>query len=172
MTTVVEETIGGRTLSIETGRMAKQADGAVFVQYGDSAVLVAAMSEKEVTRDLGFFPLTIEYRERTYAAGKIPGGFFKREGRPTTKEILTNEVFKWDPVDDKFIYSGKSYILERVRAEKDKTREEMTNEIKNRAKLLEWMNRNNVREFKKVATLISQYFDNPEQVMKKISVDT
>ncbi len=91
---------------------------------------------------------------------------------PATKEILTNEVFKWDPVDDKFIYSGKSYVLERVRAEKDKTREEMTNEIKNRAKLLEWMNTNNVREFKKVATLISQYFDNPEQVMKKISVKT
>ena len=69
--------------------MAKQADGAVFVKYGGSAVLVAAMSETEVTRDLGFFPLTIEYRERTYAAGKIPGGFFKREGRPSEKEVLT-----------------------------------------------------------------------------------
>ena len=91
---------------------------------------------------------------------------------PATKEILTNEVFRWDPVEDKFIYSGKSYILERVRAEKDKTREEMTNEIKNRAKLLEWMNKNNVREFKKVATLISQYFDNSEQVMKKILVQS
>jgi polyribonucleotide nucleotidyltransferase len=89
MTKVVEKEIAGRILSIETGRMAKQADGAVFVKYGDSAVLVAAMSEKEVTRDLGFFPLTIEYRERTYAAGKIPGGFFKREGRPSEKEVLT-----------------------------------------------------------------------------------
>jgi len=89
---------------------------------------------------------------------------------PSTKEILTNEVFRWDPVEDKFIYSGKSYILERIRAEKDKSREEMTNEIKNRAKLLEWMNKNNIREFKKVATLISQYFENPESIMTKIKV--
>ncbi len=89
---------------------------------------------------------------------------------PSTKEILTNEVFRWDPVEDKFIYSGKSYILERIRAEKDKSREEMTNEIKNRAKLLEWMNKNNIREFKKVATLISQYFENPESTMTKIKV--
>jgi len=91
---------------------------------------------------------------------------------PSTKEILTNEVFRWDPVEDKFIYSGKSYILERIRAEKDKSREEMTNEIKNRAKLLEWMNKNNIREFKKVATLISQYFENPERTMAKIKVNS
>ena len=89
---------------------------------------------------------------------------------PNTKEILSNEVFRWDPVEDKFVYSGKSYILERIRAEKDKSREEMTNEIKNRAKLLEWMNKNNIREFKKVATLISQYFENPESTMTKIKV--
>jgi polyribonucleotide nucleotidyltransferase len=89
MTTVVEKEIAGRNLYIETGRMAKQADGAVFVRYGDSAVLVAAMSEKEASREMGFFPLTIEYRERTYAAGKIPGGFFKREGSPSEKEVLT-----------------------------------------------------------------------------------
>jgi polyribonucleotide nucleotidyltransferase len=68
--------------------MAKQAHGSVYIQYGDSAVLVAACSEP-ASRDLGFFPLTIEYRERTYAAGKIPGGFFKREGRPSEKEVLT-----------------------------------------------------------------------------------
>ncbi|MCD4707448.1 MAG: polyribonucleotide nucleotidyltransferase [Candidatus Sabulitectum sp.] len=88
MKTIVEEMIAGRKLSIETGRMAKQAHGSVYIQYGDSAVLVAACSEP-ATRDLGFFPLTIEYRERTYAAGKIPGGFFKREGRPSEKEVLT-----------------------------------------------------------------------------------
>ncbi len=88
MKTIVEEVIAGKKLSIETGRMAKQAHGSVYIQYGDSAVLVSACSEK-ATRDLGFFPLTIEYRERTYAAGKIPGGFFKREGRPSEKEILT-----------------------------------------------------------------------------------
>jgi len=88
MKTIVEEMIAGRKLTIETGRMAKQAHGAVYVQYGDSAVLVAACSEPS-DRDRGFFPLTIEYRERTYAAGKIPGGFFKREGRPSEKEVLT-----------------------------------------------------------------------------------
>jgi flagellar protein FlaI len=87
---------------------------------------------------------------------------------PTTKEILTNEVFRWDPVEDKFNYSGKSYVLERIRAEKDMSRESMTNEIKNRATLLEWMNRNDIREFKKVATLIAQYFEKPDEVMKKI----
>ncbi len=87
---------------------------------------------------------------------------------PSTKEILTNEVFRWDPVEDKFIYSGKSYILERIRAEKNIGREDMTNEIKNRAKLLDWMNKNNVREFKKVATLISQYSENPTKLIGKI----
>jgi len=88
MKTIVEEMIAGRKLTIETGRMARQAHGAVYVQYGDSAVLVAACSEP-AAREMDFFPLTIEYRERTYAAGKIPGGFFKREGRPSEKEILT-----------------------------------------------------------------------------------
>ncbi len=88
MKTIVEEMIAGRKLTIETGRMAKQAHGSVYIQYGDSSVLVAACSEP-ASRDLGFFPLTIEYRERTYAAGKIPGGFFKREGRPSEKEVLT-----------------------------------------------------------------------------------
>ncbi|MCK5785326.1 MAG: polyribonucleotide nucleotidyltransferase [Candidatus Sabulitectum sp.] len=88
MKTIVEEMIAGKKLTIETGRMAKQAHGSVYVQYGESAVLVAACSEP-ATRELSFFPLTIEYRERTYAAGKIPGGFFKREGRPSEKEVLT-----------------------------------------------------------------------------------
>jgi len=90
---------------------------------------------------------------------------------PTTKEILTNEVFHWDPIEDKFIYSGKSYILERIRAEKDINREDMISEIKNRASLLEWMNKNNIREFKKVATVVAQYADNPTEVMKKIKTD-
>jgi type IV secretory pathway ATPase VirB11/archaellum biosynthesis ATPase len=87
---------------------------------------------------------------------------------PTTKEILTNEVFRWDPIEDKFVYSGKSYILERVRAEKDISREGMISEIKNRTMLLDWMNKNNIREFKKVATIIAQYVDNPSEVIKKI----
>jgi len=87
---------------------------------------------------------------------------------PTTKEILTNEVFRWDPIEDKFVYSGKSYILERIRAEKDISREGMISEIKNRTMLLDWMNKNNIREFKKVATLIAQYIDNPSEIIKKI----
>jgi polyribonucleotide nucleotidyltransferase len=84
----VDLDLGGRRLSFETGRMARQADGSVYVQYQDTAVLVAAQSA-DLRRDLGFFPLTIDYREKTAAVGKFPGGFFKREGRPTTKEILT-----------------------------------------------------------------------------------
>ena len=87
---------------------------------------------------------------------------------PTTKEILTNEVFRWDPVEDKFIYSGKSYVLERVRAEKDLTREEMTEEIKNRRKIVEWMNINNIREFKDVARIVSKYAETPEETLKQV----
>jgi len=81
--------LGGRTLSIETGRMAKQADGAVFVQYADTAILATVVATKKSAADRGFFPLSVEYREKAYAAGKIPGGFFKREGRPGEKEILS-----------------------------------------------------------------------------------
>jgi len=87
---------------------------------------------------------------------------------PTTKEILTNEVFRWDPVEDKFIYSGKSYILERVRAEKDLTREEMTNEIKNRKSIVEWMNVNNIREFRGVAKIVAQYNEDPIETLKQV----
>jgi len=85
----VERQIGGRTLSIETGKVAKQADGAVIVQYGDTLVLVAAVTAPPRFEDADFFPLSIEYREKQSAAGKFPGGFIKREGRPSTKEILT-----------------------------------------------------------------------------------
>ncbi len=81
-------TIGGKELSIETGKMAKQADGSVVVRYGDTMVLVTAVANKR-RAGIDFFPLTVEYVEKTYAAGKIPGGFFKREGRPTEREILT-----------------------------------------------------------------------------------
>jgi polyribonucleotide nucleotidyltransferase len=81
--------IGGRTLSIETGRVARQADGAVLIRYGDTVVLVTAVVAKEPTENASFLPLFVEYREKSYAAGKIPGGFFKREGRPSEKEILS-----------------------------------------------------------------------------------
>jgi len=80
--------IGARTLTLETGRMAKQADGAVFATYGGTALLATAQSSK-ARPDIDFFPLTVEYREKTYAAGKVPGGFFKREMRPRDHEILT-----------------------------------------------------------------------------------
>ncbi|MFH1312271.1 MAG: polyribonucleotide nucleotidyltransferase [Candidatus Eisenbacteria bacterium] len=81
--------IGGRTFSIETGRVARQAGGAVLVQYGDTVVLVTSVISKEPKEGFNFLPLLVEYREKYYAAGKIPGGFFKREGRPTEKEILS-----------------------------------------------------------------------------------
>jgi polyribonucleotide nucleotidyltransferase len=82
----------GRTLSIETGRVAKQADGAAWVRYGDTVVLVTAVASKEPREGVDFFPLTVDYQERAYAAGKIPGGFFKREGRPHEKETLTSRL--------------------------------------------------------------------------------
>jgi polyribonucleotide nucleotidyltransferase len=84
--------LGGRDLSIETGRIAKQADGAVLVQQGETLVLVTAVSGRTPRPNLGFFPLTVDYREYGYAAGRIPGGYFKREGRPTEKEILTSRL--------------------------------------------------------------------------------
>lgn len=87
----VERTLGGRPLSIETGKIAKQAHGAAVVQYGDTVVLVAAV-EGDADPGRDFFPLQVDYREKTYAAGKFPGGFIKREGRPTTKEILTSRL--------------------------------------------------------------------------------
>ena len=80
---------GRGTITIETGKVARQADGAVTVRYGDTMVLVTAVSDPDKTRDIDFFPLSVEYREKTYAAGRIPGGFFKREGRPSEKEILS-----------------------------------------------------------------------------------
>lgn len=84
-----EKEVGGRMLSIEAGRVAKQANGAVLVQYADTMVLAVATAAKEAREDMGFFPLSVEYQEKTYAAGKIPGGFFKREGRPGPKQILS-----------------------------------------------------------------------------------
>src|SRR6184192_2429010 len=88
----VELDFHGRPLSIEIGRVAKQADGAALVRYGETVVLVTAVAAKELKLDTDFFPLTVLYQEKTFAAGKIPGGFFKREGRPTEKEVLTSRL--------------------------------------------------------------------------------
>jgi polyribonucleotide nucleotidyltransferase len=87
-----EVEIGGKTFSIETGRYARQANGAVMVRYGDTMVLVTAVASSEALEGKDFFPLQVEYREKTSAAGKFPGGFIKREGRPTEKEILSSRL--------------------------------------------------------------------------------
>jgi len=88
----VKKDIRGKALSIETGELAKQADGSVLVTYGDTVVLVTAVASKEVRNEYDFVPLTVDYRQKAYAAGKFPGGFFKREGRPGEKEILTSRL--------------------------------------------------------------------------------
>ena len=81
--------LGGRSMTIETGRLAKQSNGSVVISYGDARVLVTVNSAKP-REGIDFFPLTVDYVEKVYAAGRIPGGFFKREGRLTEKEILTS----------------------------------------------------------------------------------
>ena len=83
---------GDRELTIETGRMAKQADGSVVIRYGDSMVLVTAVASSSVRPGIDFMPLTVDYLEKTSAAGKIPGGYFKREGRLTEQEVLTSRL--------------------------------------------------------------------------------
>src|SRR5512135_2806345 len=87
--TRVEAEIGGKTISLETGKLAKQANGAVSVRCGDTMVLVTAVGREEGREGQDFFPLTVDIEERMYAAGKIPGGFIKRESRPSEKAILT-----------------------------------------------------------------------------------
>src|SRR5688500_17504400 len=87
-----EISVGGRTISIETGRLAKQADGAVVVRSGDTVVLVTACAAPNAREGIDFLPLTVDYREYTYASGRIPGGFFKREGKPSEKEVLTSRL--------------------------------------------------------------------------------
>src|SRR5690242_14992286 len=87
-----EISVGGRTISIETGRLAKQADGAVLVRSGDTVVLVTACAASSAREGIDFLPLTVDYREYTYASGRIPGGFFKREGKPSEKEVLTSRL--------------------------------------------------------------------------------
>ena len=84
--------IGGRTLTLETGKMARQASGAVFASYGDTQVLATAVGSTEPRDGIDFFPLTVDYEERLYAVGRIPGGFIKREGRPTEKAILSARI--------------------------------------------------------------------------------
>jgi polyribonucleotide nucleotidyltransferase len=88
----VETEVGGSILSIESGRVARQASGAVIVRYGETVVLATVVASKEPDFTRGFFPLLVDYREKFYASGKIPGGFFKREGRPSEKEVLSSRL--------------------------------------------------------------------------------
>ena len=90
--TTREITLGDKTLRFETGKLAKQAHGAVTVRFGDSVVLVTACRAATAREGIDFLPLTVDYREYTYASGRIPGGFFKREGKPAEKEVLTSRV--------------------------------------------------------------------------------
>src|SRR3954470_8093646 len=83
---------GGKRLSFETGKLAKQAHGSVVVRMGDNVVLATATASEEPREGIDFFPLTCDYREYTYAGGRIPGGFIKREGRPSEKEVLTSRM--------------------------------------------------------------------------------
>ena len=85
----VEKIIGGRKLTLETGRMAKQAHGATFLQYGETSVLATVVESPDPKEGVDFLPLFVDYRERAFAGGKIPGGFFKREGRPSDREVLS-----------------------------------------------------------------------------------
>ncbi len=89
----IEVAVGGRSMAFETGKLAKQASGSVVISCGDTIVLVTAVAEKKAKEDMGFMPLTVEYQERLYAAGRIPGNYFRREiGRPSEKEILTSRL--------------------------------------------------------------------------------
>jgi polyribonucleotide nucleotidyltransferase len=103
---------GGRKLTLETGRMARQADGAVLATYGETTVLATVVSDKAPKPGLDFFPLTVHYQERTYAAGKIPGGFFKREGRPTEKETLVSRLID-RPIRPLFVegYQNETQVI-------------------------------------------------------------
>ena len=100
---------GGRTLTLETGRIARQASGSVLATYGETAVLATVVYQNEARPDIDFFPLTVHYQEKTYAAGKIPGGFFKREGRPSEKETLTSRLID-RPIRPLFVSGFKNEV--------------------------------------------------------------
>lgn len=91
----VQVEVGGRPLIFETGEMARQAGGSVVMRYGDTVIIVAATKEDRVREGIDFLPLSVDYHEMSYAAGRIPGGFFRREiGRPTEKETLTSRLYR------------------------------------------------------------------------------
>src|SRR5271154_365594 len=103
----VEIDWGGRPLKLETGKIARQADGAVLATYGETVVLATVVAAKAAREGVDFLPLTVDYIEKTYAAGKIPGGYFKREGRPTEKETLTSRLID-RPIRPLFVQGFKN----------------------------------------------------------------
>src|ERR671915_2517013 len=105
----VEIEWGGRKLVLETGKIARQADGAVLATYGETTVLATVVSMREAKPGQDFFPLTVNYQERYFAAGRIPGGFFKREGRPTEKETLTSRLID-RPIRPLFVKGFKNEV--------------------------------------------------------------
>src|SRR5260370_8847447 len=115
MTHTVEIDLDGRKITLETGKVAKQANGAVVVRSGDSVVLVTACSNEEPKAGVMFVPLRLDYGEYTYAAGKFPGGFIKREGRPSEKEVLTSRLIA-RPIRPLFPsgYSNESQVIAMV----------------------------------------------------------
>ena len=112
MFTITRKSIewAGKTLTLETGRIARQADGAVLATYGETTVLATVVGQREAKPGQDFFPLTVNYQEKTYAAGRIPGGFFKREGRPTEKETLTSRLID-RPIRPLFVDGFKNEVL-------------------------------------------------------------
>src|ERR1700737_1365028 len=108
---VIVELAGGKQIKFETGRMAKQASGAALTSSGDNVILATAVASPDPKEGIDFFPLTVEYREFTYAGGRIPGGFIKREGRPSEKEVLTSRQIA-RPIRP--LFPGRSAIRRRV----------------------------------------------------------
>src|ERR687885_278217 len=106
---------GGRKLVLETGKVARQADGAVMVRYGETIVLCTAVGVREAKPGQDFFPLTVNYQEKAFAAGKIPGGFFKREGRPSEHETLVSRLID-RPIRPLFAprFLNKTHVLRTV----------------------------------------------------------
>lgn len=105
----VEVEWGGRPLILETGKVARQADGAVLATYGETKVLATVVSAKTAKSGQDFFPLTVNYQEKAYAAGRIPGGFFKREGRPSEHETLTSRLID-RPIRPLFVEGYKTKL--------------------------------------------------------------
>ena len=97
--------VAGKKISLETGKIARQADGAIIAQYGETVVLATAVGAKKVNPEVDYFPLSVNYQEKYYAAGKIPGGYFKREARPTENETLVSRSVSYTHLTLPTIYS-------------------------------------------------------------------